>query len=522
MKSVKEEKSSQESKGFNGKPVDLPSQDTPSMINPPGVGPVSVDRVIPQNLEAGKETAVEKMLPQKTAQVDTLTHRVAWQRFLQKMKSELGVSAEDILKAFQKLSPEELAQPPEKNLTKLVQLLGLNPEQSQIASNLFADLMQKTGARPLGQELARSNKDISLTVMSQREQEQKKMNQALAQMNDKFFMKDAATGTAATATATVGTAGATPMITQQLQSGTAVSPELLAQMTGVDEKQAKQILQKLVEDKQQGQRGFPLVAEVSSGTDASSSAVAPAASTPKDTLTQMFEKSLNAQVQAQGEHKPAAKEKSSSDDAGSQGDAEVVNLPLEGLGNMSLDKSAFQKSLLGGAMMAGASVKGQDAVTPEDLIQKAQVMVRQGGGDVKMVLQPEGLGEVAMKVKVDGDKVQVEMITESDVAKKMIEKGMADLKAHLHASNLSLESLKIDTASNMGHQLEQQYQDAQRQQAQNFMQQFNQSNQNFRRGLFEMPGARIYQSQTDRNGQDVGTVEPTPRKKEGSRLNLVA
>lgn len=541
---------------FAEKPMGAPG---PGIEGPAmGASPVDVERVIPENKVTVAATGPEKV---DSRAVDNLTRRVAWQRFLQKMKSELDVSAEEILVAFGSLTQAELSMPPEKNIDKLVASLNLDPEQSKVATQLFTNLMEKTGSRPLAQELQTSGRDIDLTVMSQREQDQKKMSSALEKMNETFFMKPklppqkegmATTLTEKELQALQAMRPDQPLREVSLQSGEAVQPNLLERMSAVSEDEGKRILAQLAqqnaakaahgedsgevsetsEDSDRESALSALMAKLN-GTSSQASAVsapqAPVSASvskapAEDTLTQLFKKSIQSVGSGEATGKPHSDKGGSEnlDQNGNfQSEAGLASASIAGASAISQKSGEFDQAL--NEIQLGLDPKdgSVERLTSEDLIQKTQVMIRDGGGDVKVILQPEGLGEVAMKVSVNGDKVNVEMITESDAAKKILEKGMADLKHHLQASQLNLESIKVDTASNMGQQLEQQYQDAQRQQAFNFMQEFRQDNQQFRQGFMDQPSARNYRSQSDAQAPEV-TSTPPAKGAQGRRLNLVA
>tara|TARA_B100000609_G_C17223055_1_gene442234 strand:- start:15994 stop:17958 length:1965 start_codon:yes stop_codon:yes gene_type:complete len=541
---------------FAEKPMGVPGPgiDGPAM----GVSPVDVERVIPENKVTVAATGPEKV---DSRAVDNLTRRVAWQRFLQKMKSELDVSAEEILVAFGSLTQAELAMPPEKNIDKLVASLNLDPEQSKVATQLFTNLMEKTGSRPLAQELQTSGRDIDLTVMSQREQDQRKMSSALEKMNETFFMKpkipQQKEGMATTLTekelqALQAMRPDQPLREVSLQSGEAVQPNLLERMSAVSEDEGKRILAQLAQQNAakaaQGEDSGE-VSETSENSDQEgalsalmaklngSANPASAVSTPQapvsasvskapteDTLTQLFKKSIQSVGSGEATGKPHSDKGGSEnlDQNGNfQSEAGLASASIAGASAIAQKSGEFDQVM--NEIQLGLDPKdgSVERLTSEDLIQKTQVMIRDGGGDVKVILQPEGLGEVAMKVSVNGDKVNVEMVTESDAAKKILEKGMADLKHHLQASQLNLESIKVDTASNMGQQLEQQFQDAQRQQAFNFMQEFRQDNQQFRQGFMDQPSARNYRSQSDAQAPEVSSTPPA-KGAQGRRLNLVA
>lgn len=514
-----------------------------------------VERVLPQEEVL---TTPMGLSGQKEQKVDMLTRRVAWQRFLQKMKSELDVSAEDILVAFQNLSPMELQQSPEKNIEKLVQSLDIEIEKAPVARQLFTDLIQRTGSRPLAQELKTSHQDISLSLMSQREQEQKRMSEALEKMNQKFFLNNdenkkdkddiAAIGMGAGASASLSSnmmteaAVQSPAVTapapslgvaQVLSSGQEASPELLAQMEAVggdsasEEYVSEEFMAQETSTPQTKQQNPSEILTQMKGAESSASQEIASNQTNTKNLSEIHQKLSQMAEGSMAPTKVVAKSAPKNSEFFSQGGetAYASSVPVESLSQAVVDKTSFSEALGAGSVTAGGALSSdQNRMSAEDLIQEARMMIHDGGGDVKVILEPEGLGEVAMKINVQGDKVNVEMITESDTAKKLLEKGMGDLKAHLQASHLNLESIKVDTASQLGQQLEQQYQDAQRNQAQQFMEQFRQGNQDFRRGFFDMPGARVYRAQTKGTAQ---AIEPTDGQssssaKQGRRLNLVA
>jgi flagellar hook-length control protein FliK len=211
------------------------------------------------------------------------------------------------------------------------------------------------------------------------------------------------------------------------------------------------------------------------------------------------------------------------DTDGDSSDASYLNAPLIDPGPLGKQTQSIQTD--GGfAAQLNAPKPGQPVAVP-DLIEHARLMVHKGGGDMKVTLSPDGLGQVAMKVSVDQGKVNVQMITESDEAKKLIERQLGDLKTQLASHHLQLSDIKVDTATNLGRQLEQQYHDAQRQATQQAWEQFNQNNQGWRRSFFEVPSARVYKGQAEapRDAQAPGVTAANSRRGAGSRrLDLVA
>ena len=127
------------------------------------------------------------------------------------------------------------------------------------------------------------------------------------------------------------------------------------------------------------------------------------------------------------------------------------------------------------------------------------MILNNGGGEMRVTMNAEGLGDVAMKVNVRDGKVSVEMLTENQDVKRLLEHQLDELKTQLIANNLQVDKLHVDTGSNLARQNDQGQQDAQRQAAreQSWSQQFNQPNggqsQNqARRQAYDAPAARGY------------------------------
>ncbi len=119
---------------------------------------------------------------------NSLTRRVVWNDFLRKL-SGLGISVEDVMGAFASLSEKELAQPPAQSVESVVAALGLNDQQALLARQYFGELIQKTQSKSMGDELKASSKQISLTLMSQRELQRKALAKSLDNLDRNFFMQ---------------------------------------------------------------------------------------------------------------------------------------------------------------------------------------------------------------------------------------------------------------------------------------------------------------------------------------------
>lgn len=540
------------SRGQAPEPSSLPSQpNTPVMESP-----TFADRVIPTPNEiplVNPTAKPEVTIAKDDEGVDSLTRRAVWSSFLRKMKEELGVSAEDVLGAFDSLSAEELSKPPRETVDKIVLALGLSPDQTQVAKRLFLDLINRTQARSIGEELTQSEKQISLTLMSQRELDRKTQNKAIDNLNQNFFMKGPYERSAPMAPAAPAAGAAVPIkedaspapfmpqnpSARMTNSETAVTlpkefqPAQTARPLSAEKKvDIDSLIKKFTEGQGQSSQVKPQepAESLATFTAPATPAMAPAApevqaaSTPVDTAARMMATpdvqneavaALNAifgggnlNDQADGDL---------GEDASFTSDASYLATGLGGEGRtVGLNGSTdFQQQL--------TKMDTNQPMAVPDLVKNAQVMVRDGGGEMKVTLTPEGLGEVAMKVSVKEGKVNVQMITESDEAKRLIERSLGDLKSQLAQNQLQVMDIKIDTATNLGKQLEQQFNDAQRQMAQQSLEQFRQDHQGWRRSFFEVPGAKVYKNQSEAARDIQAPTSVASRNRGGSRrLDLVA
>ncbi len=497
-------------------------------------------------------------------QANALTRRVVWNDFLRKM-GDLGLSAEDVLKAFGALSEKELAQPPEQSIDKLVQALGVQGQQAVQAKQCFQELMLKTKATTLGEGFNSAPPQNSLAILSQRNLEKRTLQKSLEKMDRNFFMPqqklpadqlapspaaatrergplfaatrapdsslfDASTldkssvlsvtplpltGLPTAQDISLSAAEAQQTMTPAAQAMASAPPseinQLVAEMHNAppgDKKALDEIVRNFTLRQAAKNISAATPATIAPGIAGEKLAVAPVAP-----ATQAVSGALSGIFAGSGKNSPSD---SGADDFSEDAGFSTAAVASENrLGAATQPKNEFQTQL------AQAGARSQPMAVPE-LMQQAQVMVREGGGDMKVTLHPDGLGQLAMRVSVQDGKVSVQMITESDEAKKLIERQIGELKAGLSANHLQVESIKVDTASNMGQQLEQQYRDASRQQAQANMEQFRQDHQGWRRSFFETGSANPYTSQGDAP-RDARAPNAAARSKNNSRrLDLVA
>jgi flagellar hook-length control protein FliK len=161
-----------------------------------------------------------------------------------------------------------------------------------------------------------------------------------------------------------------------------------------------------------------------------------------------------------------------------------------------------------GAMMAGAqaqkSGEAEKQANIQSLMNQAEYMIKKGGGEAKIQMAPEGIGQVHMKVSVIDGKVNLEMSAETKEAKKLIESSLSDLKSSLGQHRLSMEHVKVDVGTQLANDQKNPESQNQRQmdmrqdqqakdQTREFWNQFGDGGGFDRRGtFFDNPGIRAY------------------------------
>ncbi len=170
----------------------------------------------------------------------------------------------------------------------------------------------------------------------------------------------------------------------------------------------------------------------------------------------------------------------------------------------------------------------------QQIMNQAQYLIKKGGGEMKVKLSPEGLGDMHLKVMVENGKVNLQMATESNEAKKLFESSVSDLKNSLSAHKLSFDHIKIDVvnststdvatrqdSNNTNSQSQYQGQKETRQFWNQFQEQFGSRAQ--RDNFFDVPNLKGY-GQKKRDAMEPLTEAQRPRRADGrgNAIDVVA
>ncbi|MBX7231958.1 MAG: flagellar hook-length control protein FliK [Bdellovibrionales bacterium] len=535
-----------------------------------------------------------------------------YQDFFKKMENDLGVTPAQILKAFAKLTPDELQQPPENNIEKIVENLSLNPQEQEVARFFFHEMLKKSAENNMAQFLKKSHQELILEVHNANDIEIKKRSQSVDNLQQQFFLpnnRDISGSTRGKNLLEKNGFAPKVQLSEKMNSSwvnlnepeverseeiTDFPGSILSEESGTEKGLHSELEMVLPSERegnsssQSGQKEFrstPIENRTFDPTDLGVSGLTVKGDNNGDTsekLKQALEqlvgvsdnsfvsqlgdkeqnhlankdvnpmmgfyppenlKEFNPAMEKKGSFRPTTSEianqkmdpnstssllmkgnDSESEDVSSENSQRgsssfsfKTNVPPGdsfNINNSNLVKNSFGVNPQPNPVQTASNVK--------EIISHAQFLAQKGGGEMKITLAPEGLGEVSMKVAVNSGQVSIQMVAESNEAKKIIEKGLVDLKSSLLSHDLKVNHIRVDTPGDISKQMTQNQDDSQRQFAQQFMQQFQQENNEWRRGFFDLPGAKIYRSQKE-VAEKAEVLRPSSRGNESAqRLNLVA
>lgn len=174
----------------------------------------------------------------------------------------------------------------------------------------------------------------------------------------------------------------------------------------------------------------------------------------------------NAENEKQGQQ---GEKQNSSGDSGQQ-----ASLPkFDGSNDLAAQVSALHtgqrsfQSHLGAAAGAGVAAATKPGAEPTDamkdsnvreVMNQAKYLVTAGGGEMTVKMNPEGMGEVNLKVMLDNGKINIEMNAQDKSVKKMLEESLSDLKSSLASHQMRVEHVKINNVTAVDTQNQAQFQ----------------------------------------------------------------
>ncbi len=117
-------------------------------------------------------------------------------------------------------------------------------------------------------------------------------------------------------------------------------------------------------------------------------------------------------------------------------------------------KSGMPQPILGGieSRISGTLLKMADETIMDHITGKLQMVIRSGLSDVRIHLRPESLGEVTMRIRMEGGVVLGKIEVQNQQVKEIMERNLPMLKDALAQQNLNTGSFEITINSGHGRQ----------------------------------------------------------------------
>jgi flagellar hook-length control protein FliK len=446
-------------------------------------------------------------------ETEGLTRKEAMEKFVSKMQNELGIPPEKLLAAFAKLDDKAMKESPEESMGQFLKALDLTSGDEAKAGVLYKDLLKTTGDSLMSERLAGLEAGVNFDVMSPRDSALRKLSSSLEDLNMSFFRKEAGDSKKAEKSlesmdAELSKLMHQPSSVKDQQAlnasalGVAANAAMLADggadtadaaSAGLSQIDANALAGLMAQQSSlnglaagsqgEGDLGDMLGGQASHG--------AAKAAGGKSALQSAFAEEMSKEVK--DKDTDVATEKSGKTDLAQTDPRAVIGQDQPAV------TSSGPRPLMGPAdMMMNKPATAQDEEdNVKELIKQAQIMVKRGGGEMKMEMKPEGMGNIQLRVNVQNGQVNVQMLTESESAKNLLERGLSELKTNLAAHELKVQSLSVDIGNDVKNQMDQQAtQDHARQQARqfasDFMGSFRDEQQGFRQGFLENKGWRQY------------------------------
>lgn len=560
----------------------------------PGLAPSKNERFVgqkdkvPAKLEASEpevpkdaiSQVVAEEIPQESEAQEVAARQMAILKFMDSLESELGVPPERIVEAMATLTPEDLLQPPEDTALQVVENLDLEEGEKTQALALYAGLLQSLANLPkaqvaeeanayaaggvgagaaasvgLSQAQMPINQKVDPATLTVKERKLM-MNQSIDQMAKKFFMKDGAGNAsplmeAPAAGEVLSEGGADLSILQKMPSVDSIQMKNLtptqANVSPLNMKEQpffldRDTLQKIEMQKLgsmapdnalQGYRDIQDIPNLEVSVEAAPVLMAPTG--------------LVAGIAAGGAEGSGTSSGWSGGDRGSANEQDKSGNPeLEvsaaDVGQQSnffpeqrvKEGSTFATALAANELRGTGEASGNQAL--DKLVGQAKLVTAEGGGEAIVNMNPEGLGEVRLKIAVRDGRVQVDLAAETPEAKKVIENSIGDLKNALSSQKLTVDSVKVDVGTQLGNEKQSSNQESQfdfrqdqgREQARQFMGQFREENMARREPFTESSAIRNYQKPSrilppaNENSSAASSTRRYSGEGRGARMNIVA
>lgn len=444
--------------------------------------------------------------------------RQAMQDFMNQMQREFGIPPEKIVEAFSRLDEQALMRPPEESTKQFLANLEVPAAKLGRAAELYNSMLRTTGEAALNEKLAGAEQGVKMSVLSPRDEALRKLNEAIDQLNNSFALRGQAQMTSLAAPLD------NPLKAQlalERMNTELAKMEKIASPDGAT--MAATRVNQPAGDESDDSAMALLADDSSSDSWASASlALAGAVAMPRgasvggdsaSAMSQQFGRGENGRSQPEASEINSSASMKKSAPATEAAKSFAKKLNVEATTERTEAAVANSDAAVAGAEAQTAPTAAKAAgpagmiierPTPtaqdeqanvKELIRQAQLAIKKGGGEIKMDLKPEGIGQLHLKVSVENGQVNVQMLTENDASKRLLEKGLQELKSNLAAHELKVDTMKVDVGQELKKHMDNsgdQAREQTRQFAADVMSQFREERQAFRDGFMQNQGWRQF------------------------------
>lgn len=414
--------------------------------------------------------------------------------FLTKMQDEFGIEPEQVVEAFAKLSDEALLASPEESAKEFLAALNLPEEKMPVAKELYSQMVAKTGDADLQEKLdaldeAIATLDSSLEAVSDYKLDQLgPAGQALKDLNQATdeLVETAGIPVAATTIEKHEAQRAVDDMQAQLARLMNTQPKPIEEPKNKD---AKVELTTPSFDLKAPAAEAPMTEPILAATMVATKTQAEAETTQE----QGFQK---PESEMKTEAPETAKRSTNESEFRLDGGAKVDSLSVtpQPVAPMPQASPSVSTPTVTATILDRPMTSEEEAANVKQILNQARLAVKNGGGEIEMAMNPEGVGRVRLKVSMDDGQVDIRMVAENESTKKMLEKGLGELKSSLAEHQIKVENLKVDVGSEIKKHMDQNQDHASRQQswqaAQDFLGRFRDERNGFRRNFMENQGLR--------------------------------
>lgn len=501
----------------------------------------SSDRLESKNQSEKARSSEEKMTEGKkglTKSKDSNRRNGVVQKFMDSLESELGITAERFSAALAQLPPEIKAMPIQQSAPYVIAELGINPANQGAATDAYVNLLQNSGINGGSfqgeNSLASASEDGLLDFkalgidQSIKDADRQKLNAAIDDLNRRFFE----TGKTVDLNANKDFGASVNNDLAQMKSDLKNSSDL-ARMSGEDELSLSDLEAMALSEGEDV--GFQVESKSDSAPKMWSVEELPFLVKNSGSEDQSLENSFGQGSENQDFNSNNLTAQSTKGDRSENlviDDSQAADPYAQFFGAANAGKNpALKNQAIAKGTGNPAPLNNEQRIANFNKVSAAtESLVKRGGGELKVLLTPEGLGNVQLKVKMQDGKLHVEMKADNKESKQLLESSLHELKNHLSSQRISVDSVKVDVASDFNRQdsnpsFTQQQFDLGRDQARQFMNQFREGNLSQRQAFFDAPGFKTYRSQREEPLAPISS-EIRPRgslnSSKGNGINLVA